>query len=785
MTREWLRFPFSANDQNRVVAGSATFQDGGTSFPNFLRMQFTVSDPLNGAPKIMPLFAGAMKFLADAPTPPLILPKPTDITTWTQAEYDTWQTVGTLRVTLDSSKVNTIQDLSAMPIAIPRVVWYWQVSLTMDFLFNSIAGRGSLQRTLFHGLVMGPDGTVVLPADSAWQAAAVSGFLNGYYEALVQMDPTDPAQDDAVLCEMPRYQMTTSGEVAGWVALATARSVDDGTSSTIATLGGLTDPLDPRHPANGLIHARRSLTAIDSHLIDGQPGSANALADALTMAWPLGPRYYQVRLHFPGFTEAVNACGSLVTEQVKITDASGSTLIQQQVSTNGIVTVAQAPPSPGTPLPAPPIVLLQFTPGTLVITDTTGDQTGLPPNEVRFDFAQAGDARAILQPPGPASASTTDMQAYSTKLATICLPLSRAPDTMRLTEAKLNEWASSLRPSTWLPSDEIFHGTRFPWSGVSQSDLRALFDALEQIRNPPIPIRPGDAMLLWLMEGRQTAIDAGIAFAKKSSDWLDFATFFSGMHPFGVATLDGATAVDIKRLARPMLLWNFFGLDIMTNSAVPSGGGDSRLVWLPVPGAPPGSPMDLGTSLAAHDAAMDSALQALLTVGITAPTTTVMRDCVEVRQNAALGHWEFRTLSSYLDTVLWLQHAEYLRRVVDLRRIVFDPAYPPDVIDFPAFGHIGWNGTVSMAANFWNQARAVLTGSPPSWVKTPEDALRSWPLTSAEQVDPGPPVRVITPRGSWRDPVAPRRSTAARVGGLHFGALAQSYGSVFPRVLLP
>ena len=750
MARKWLRFPLRSSDQQRVTAGTTKVLDGGSSRPDFLRLEFTISDPAQGAPRLMPFFPGMLSFLAD-PQAPGTLPTPAGTFSWTQAEYDGWRTVGTLVVELHPLLVKTIAALPGIPEPTPALVWYWPVRATRTFLHNSIRTK-----LLKPEPVRKPTGGSIPVADPKWAQHAVSGFLQGTHRIELSR-PSNEADDDAAKFDFPSVEMATDGTVGLWVAIAAGTKVEDGTKPS--DVAASTPFFDPAHAANALLHSGSTLTQLRVEMLDGQ--AADPVAEAALAAWPTRPRYFSISFSLPGNADERYLYGAFPGETIKVTE--GTTVLQhRRLPTSGIVTVTQKPAAPP---PVPPSVVAELVPGVLRITETSGSRAGLQPNQVAFDFSTlAGSARASLQPPGPNVASASERSAYSQRLAKLCHLLGRSPKTADAVGRTLAEYEGTIRPTTWTASDPVFRGTRRPWAGVGESDLVALFDGLQRLgpsgANLP-PVRPGEAMVLFLMEGRERFREEKLLAPGAPTPFRPLSELIG--EAFSAAALSAASEGQIRTVVRSSLLWTFFGLDEYTLTEFSAASQDEVLKFQP----------PIAQSAADHDQELGTGLQQLVNVGLNAPTGALLNGTIDLRKRT---EWEFSLKSNYLEITLWLQYAEYLRRLVactDATQTTPHPAMPASAWAFPAFSYVAFNSSAKArrAAELWQRAGTVLAGAPASWVKTPEDALRSWRLEPAEEAG--------TPRGGTR------RSLIARVNGLHFGALARSYAAVFPRALYP
>jgi hypothetical protein len=743
MPRLWLRFLLTEASQRRIDPASIRLTSDA-DVPDALHIEFRVLDPTGGAPEVMPLFPGSLEFIADAPSRDHILPEPTDIVDWTEAEYNSWQTTGRVMLTLDASRARQIESIHGLPPVIPRIIWLWPVSISQEFLFLSIRGRNGLRRLA----IKQATGGSIDPMRLDWPNHAVSGFLKGTYSAPLRADSSDPATDDAARLSMPEFVMDGgTGQVAVTIALAGAETNDDGLLASVDALASALPLLDPRHPRYGRLHTRQFLTLMRDQLFDGGPGLV--LADPLMAPWPAGPRYFNARFSIPGSAQAVYFCGLLPDVEVRVEDAQHAVLRQGQLTTSGWVTLEQQPPAAGDPLPGPLDTTFTLTPGDLRLTQTNGIRANLLPDQVRFAFdVLEGDGHATLQPQAPDPADAAAVAVYSAKLADICHSLGRDVKTRNAVKEILTNYEAILRPSAWTAADLVFRGTREPWSSVNPDQLTEFFNGLQNVSFSntllaPPPIRPGEAITLWLMEGK---LSASGALGPTMHPFGPIAS--EGRPPFDPADVASAGGDRIRDCVRSFLLWSFWGLDVAVVTVVDPAIQDTRPDWSG----------GVAAAAAANNAKMDAALGRIAAAGIVAPSRAAVTSTIEVTRTA--GAWQWRVRAGHVATMIWLQYSEYLRRQLD-------PAMPAGATAYPAFNYAAYNGGVGAASGLWDRAQAVLNGAAkPAWVTTPEDALRSWPLTAAEIA--------LTPRTSRA------RSRAPRINGLHFAAVAHSYGAVFP-----
>src|SRR3989304_5671784 len=190
-----LLFPVSAADQVRIVPGSIEGTDEFLDPPHALKISFTIADPHNGAPQIRLLWPGRMDFRAD-PVHPGSRPSPPAVE-FTQAAYDGWAPLGTLRVKALEESVSAISQVAGDLEVVPNCVWYFPVRLGQAFLFGTIGEvLGSHVIDFF--------GNTIDRASGQYARNAVSWFLDGKY---------GPVVDGSQRTEhpMPTLEMTATG----------------------------------------------------------------------------------------------------------------------------------------------------------------------------------------------------------------------------------------------------------------------------------------------------------------------------------------------------------------------------------------------------------------------------------------------------------------------------------------------------------------------------------------------------------------------------------------------
>lgn len=779
MSRPLLRFPLDAAAQARITAGSVRVEDGPPASPDAMRLVCTV-DAAGGEPQLRPLFAGKMRFLPDMSLPGASPAVPAsaagfDAAAWIAAEYAGWRTVGTLVVDAAPDTVTSLLAAAGMPSLLtrerqlPNRAFYGPVRITQQFLADSLIAATGLAREVVHPGTGGSIGTL----DALWPAHAVAGFLTGRYGVSVAAHATDPAQDQAVTEVMPAV-VASAGVVDLWVTVAVFRQrTDDGedaaldavaaampelaTARALEPVNGEATLLDPLHPRNATLPARWVLADV-RELMVGAEGT-DVLAEAALA--PAGRVYDAFQLSAPGAPDAVHFQGLLATHRVKVEESgTGAVLQERRVPAHGLVFVPFA-------IVAPPTVVLSFTEGALRVTETDGTlDTSTGADRVTQTLASAtfSPTRVALQPPPPDPADAAAKAAFSAQLASLCFRLGASPAAQAVVAARLKEYEAAIRPAAGALADDtipIFRGSRNPAAQVSTGDLDAFFDGLQLITfdsASPLRVRPAEAMVMWIMEGKVEATEVvlnGTAHRFLRGSVLELPGIFGTMDGFGFtqAQVDAASEEDVRTLVRVLLCFRWWGMDVMNTHA---GAGTDNTPILTG---------DVAAVMAQHRTTMSNHLAFITSQGINPPTRAQVEASVDVRKNAVSGRWEFSRGSTHVERYVWLQHAEYLSRLPALREAENTE---------PAFGYIAYNGGTTTADTLWDQANAAMAAD--ASLMTHSEALRSWPMTQDEQNR--------TPLPDPLDPDAPLpRSTAARVNGIHFSALVETYGAVFPRVV--
>jgi hypothetical protein len=761
MTRPLLRFLISLADQQRIA--SITVDDGPPTAPGSLRLRFAVTNTAPGPIAIRPPFPASMWFVPD-PSAPGSSPAPTDAFTWDAAQYAGWRTIGTVAFQLLPTFAKKIQDLTGAPA--PTWAWFWPVQIPQGFLFDAF--RKVLPKS--DVLLSGPPKQVIKKNNSAWDRYAVSGFLTGMHPIPLRTHPTDPAQDDAVQPNVSMPTIAPGGQAEVWMALTTGGAPADQDEATITVAAGGIPVLNPSHPRYGPLGTRELMRRVRPVLLEAAPGAA--LADVALADWPVGPRYFTVRYSAPGRPEPFLTTGVLTGQRVRATIGGGGVLWDQRIPIHGLVTIAQASPGAG-PVPSPPVVDFVRTSGDLRVAETSPNCTLLAGSgSVRVDFSTAGTgvSRIVLQPAQPVSGGTAARAAYAHRLAELVHPVAGSPNqkpphplTAELVKASRKAHEDRIRPA---PGVQLFFGRERPWAGVSLEDLTGLFAGLQRLSftglGPP-NIRPAEAMVVWIMEGKIAGREAGMLVDQAQRKWRSVTTDCRGFHTFSVAAVNGSPDSAIRTLLRVMLVWSLWGLDIMNDHSVVSADNKPQLS---------------GASLATAATVMDNfmhnrSLTAIATAGISAPSVANVNATLELRKRA--GEWEWRIGVDHLEIMLWLQQAEYLRRASRL---------PPEVTQLPTYRYLAFNGGFEKdpnEPNDWNAAAGTwnLDQTKVFWRRY-NDAQQRVANGQAADMDEGlrwqaSPAEVAA--------VGADSLSVARINALLFAALVGGYGSLFPRAV--
>jgi hypothetical protein len=796
--RKLLRFFLSLESQSTIRSDTIFFQHGERRFPDALRMGFNldITDPSQRRLPFIPLTGGTLYFLPDVlsggsrPRVPDDLADPLE---WIDSEYRDWTTTGTVVIDVGGKQIKDVITTLGYSALLNDAhhffnrQWYWPLKIPVEFLKHTLVDLNPAE-------VLNRDGAKVPTGHPRWHAVAVETFLRGGYGLRFGMDDSDAARDDAVNHPFPECLIDTTEDYTElWAALAvTKKSVHDGNVQLMQDIAdGITalDPLrhlstvnpeilslSPLHPENGMVSAFRTLQGLRPHLEDAGPGLP--LADAF---FGDSRSYHALRFTLPGNTDEIYYLGVLPTQKIKIFDNASNLLQERRIPTHGHVFV---PKTNG--LNA---LRLQLTEGSLKITGKDG--TTIPDAQV-LDIPLTGDGdttHITLQPRWPAVSEAEKADSVD-RISDICLSLGKHNKTRDAIRILMKKWEDKIRPGSRPAGEIVFRGSRRPWSRVSKADLTGLFNGLHRLSftgTATLPIRPAEAMTLWIMEGKITATQHKF-FTHEISLQDKFKPIFDKPGFFSKTQINNGTEEEIRTLVRVLILWNLWGLDIMNHH---SGLGDNT---------PPLSG-NLSAAMASQDNHFVSkGLEAIKTEGIVPPTLDQVNQAITVRKRGR--KWFFRAAPNHREIFVWLQYAEYLRRQSRLRKAAANMGVSEALALSPAFSYMAYNGGMEqdLVANGWDEAaktwkmftapdppdpwetrffwkwwdrvKTELESHPDDWKdKTIEDVLTKWEISNFANEK----------NNTYSKPND--RSKGVRVNGLHFAAIVRTYGGIFPSIL--
>ncbi|WP_438019879.1 hypothetical protein WMF18_12775 [Sorangium sp. So ce315] len=290
--RDFLRFFLSAADQARVDPASVTVgdvppgvvPDGYLYAPQALQINFRIKDPAAGAPRLLPLFPGAVRWLAEPGTPG-DLPEPAAVDV-TPAGVATWRTLGTLQVKVTQAAVEAgIREHGPGLEVQPNIAWYAPVQLSEQFLLTTLVG-GLAKANIKSA------SAVIRPANAEWPKHAISRFLQGVYTPELRLGAT-AAADDVVAHAMPTVVMAADGAVTLTISIARTQPPQDGDAAQLDVLAPGLDRQHPLHPINGRMPARHAYRMLRPHLLGA--AAADPLADLVLAPWPQARRYFAIK----------------------------------------------------------------------------------------------------------------------------------------------------------------------------------------------------------------------------------------------------------------------------------------------------------------------------------------------------------------------------------------------------------------------------------------------------------------------------------------------------------
>lgn len=329
MRAGFLLFPFSPSDQAAIEASSITTADvgyaaapvHGAPYPQALRLGFRLAG--SAAPQVRPMLPGKLRFIPD-PAAPGTTPAPGDVQ-FTAAAYAGWRTVGSLRLDVDQTAVQALEQLATGLEVVPNVLWYGPVRISQEFLFDTL--RGGLRRERIGGTPS------IGPTDARWPTHAVAAFLAGRYEPTVRAGAS-AAADDRIAHPMPLAHPTgTDNSVSLIVTAACRRKPKDAPSARLDQLSAGVDTDDPAHVANGAVPARHLYRTVRQHLTDAAAGAA--VPDAVLATDGSAPTYHAIRC--TRTWRPVEDCSAHFPQQrITVSDPAGNLLAAQRLPAHGV-----------------------------------------------------------------------------------------------------------------------------------------------------------------------------------------------------------------------------------------------------------------------------------------------------------------------------------------------------------------------------------------------------------------------------------------------------------------
>ena len=763
-----LRFLFRPDDHQRVMTNSIVVQDDAAQ-PEILRiaLQFDSSAPV----PVMPLYEAELRYIPVLPGTINFPAVPDQVAAWTPPGYANLPVRGTLMITPRPKSARAIlKNLDAIfkrPFVTPKAMWIWPVTLPMGFFadfFNVPAVRR--HQSIKTGNRKIPTGA------NNWPQFAAAAFLRGATGALVEFHANDPLNDESITRRMPELVPDAAGNVEFRIAFSSWRENEHDPLDTLADLAAGRSLLDPTHPINALIHAHWTLRKMGDRPLGsamGLPlpdhilgGSAPPAFDVIRFATP-GANYSRI------FHSAQLARASFTVTRRLI----GTIVRQAPLPTNGWLVLPQENTPAGV---SRANVNIDFG-NSLRYTQTNANRPGFTAGINGFDFGDGTydtiPAFAVVQPAAPARTTDAERRVFSQQLARPTFKRGRSPEIDEAVGSELDDVAAMIQPVGWPPAQKFYPGTRQPKSDVTENDIRTLFSALQRIDIgvPSAPtVRPGEAMTIWIIEGKIKAkkfwprppavpSDAFVSGRRSAPFDASLLSRIPGALPIGsVANIRAATDTEVRSMIRSFYLWNFFGLDHFADTFRSAAIDDVVLNW--------GTSVANGAAL--QDQSFRNGLAGLTAAGFATPTLAQVNAAMSVTFSG--GTFRGVIQPAFVELALWLQYSEFLRRIREL-----EAGPNAGAAAFPAFRYMVYNARPETLELLWTDANnRFMDPNRPPWVTSPELALRVQRIPAAAMN--------IAPNG-----VASIMSGNHRVRSIaiRFGIVYQNYGTVFPFVLEP
>ncbi|MGY8684663.1 hypothetical protein Q2941_43965 [Bradyrhizobium sp. UFLA05-153] len=778
MRAQFLYFPFDSVGLARIdPAMPIEVSAGPAAQPDWMRVRFKVTDPATPLP-FRPVFSGQLMFLPDPPTPTRTLPAIDFAFQWTATEYDSWQTTGRVGVTLDPLMFEELRRLVDMPALFANRIWFWPARIPQGLLYGPARNPAKTNPMFKHTDIRPPLGPRIAKNVPAWPGVAAASFLSGDYAPQLKWDANNAALDGLAQLSLPVFDPLPDGTVEFWIATALASEdvgLSDGALGTVEVTGALLagTTFQPENILNASIPVRQFLTSVRLQMIEAD--ATNALAEALLPS--TAPTTVPVRFSLIGTQDGLPGeagrylYGMFANAKVRVRNAAGAILQDRALPLHGQVTITL--PTAAAELPA-----------TIEVASTKLEVASSPigsgSGPWTLPTAAADAVRFALGPIGAPEALVT--------LLTFDLQNSLA--TREITRKRLDEYDARLRPTVWpapgipttdgfgkpVPATQVFVGSREPFNLLNVWELRQIFRAVSGITGLPAGVTKSvaHALILWFMEGKLLATSSNV-FGQPAISQARHLLSFLNKPPFNQkppADYENATPGQMASLFRMFVFYQMLGLDDFNHHA---GAQDN------LPAFDAATP--IATLAANHDAAFDTARARIVAASLNPPDRATVTGAFTLTKSGsgATTDWQFRCTADCVERLISLQYCEFLRRVLLLPANVMGTANdangnPFDIRRYPAFAYMAFNGGISVSRTNpaidprkrvfveWTKANAEV-GTPGCPETTPEGALLCTKVTSEE-------IQFMAQKNDRRG--------SARLNGIQFGALASSYGRVFP-----
>ncbi len=343
----FLHFPFSREDQEQIHSIESTevpddFNDNitrnltGLRHAQALQLRFRFSGPNDEPPQLLPLFPGEMCFIR---TEAIAAPRPDPVNgNISRGQYSSWVTTGAIAIRATRELGSELDSLSPAPVVMPNLIWYSEVWIPPEFLFD----------TLINDLKRGQVGSVSLDDEEEWMRHAIAGFLNGTYCPELQ---TRDDVDAIGIRPMPRIKIDTDGSSSLRIITARTKRTPWDSSTVKSTADSEFDTgtftrthrLFPGHPLNARIPARHALQSLRTHMfeVDDSPSAqVSPIADAVVGG---DPGEYVPFLFTRSVFQIASFCALYLNKQVVIENNEGNLIRTIPLPAHGTVLLKGIP----------------------------------------------------------------------------------------------------------------------------------------------------------------------------------------------------------------------------------------------------------------------------------------------------------------------------------------------------------------------------------------------------------------------------------------------------------